>query len=170
MKVVVNNNPNRDETYRFMEMANDEIDPIDADKFAPEDNQTKLEQWLDVDELFSSLGKYCSLIEARNDDGRLIGVAVLGKQNLVTWPDGKKVEIFTIASDPTQRRSGIASQLLLSCELEGARMGAEAVVVNTHIFLSSAQRFYEKNGFFNAGVLKGFYANGDAVCYIKKLM
>jgi ribosomal protein S18 acetylase RimI-like enzyme len=167
MTLSVQHKPNWKEIKNFLEASFEELNSTDEDKFSEEMGQD-LDEWFDMNEMQNYIN-HGVLIEARNDDHALIGVAFIGKQNLLTWPDGHKAELFILAIAQTSRRLGIGGQLLVQIESAAREMGAQSIIVNTHVLMETVQQFYIKNGYQDIGMLKNYYDNGDAVFFSKKL-
>lgn len=156
------------ELGEFLEIAFNSLTPEDQKSFDEARKNQNLREWFDIDNLAEYL-KYCTLIEARNLEKRLIGVVIIGKQNPLTWPDGHKIEMFVLAVDPTMMGLGIGSTLVKQAETAGKKMGGKKLILNTHVMLTADHKFYEKLGFVKMGTLNDYYANGDAVFYFKDL-
>lgn len=169
VKIVVENSPNIEELTAMLERAFDELEKEDKARFDAENNGQSLREWFGIDELVEYL-KYCRLLEARDKEGKLVGMVLIGKQNPLTWPDGNKVEMFALAVDPGSRKMGLGSLLVKRAEEEAKNVGAKKIILNTHISLEADQRFYERLGYARMGVLKDYYGNGDAVFYGKNLI
>ena len=82
-----------------------------------------------------------SLIEARLEDGGLIGAIFIGKQNQVSWPDGHKMEIFILGVDANHREQGVAKKLVLAAEEYATAQKAQKVIVSTHVAMESVHLF-----------------------------
>jgi ribosomal protein S18 acetylase RimI-like enzyme len=134
----------------------------------PDKDQNNLIDWFDFDAMIKYL-PHGKLIEARDAVGLLIGAAFVGKQNLISWPDGKKAELFIIGLLPGKEQKGIGSQLLKYCEEEAKVFGAKQLIVNTHSMHPRLHHFYEKNGYKRIGELTNYYANGNATFFAKEL-
>lgn len=167
----VNQSPNRDELYNLFQRAFSEIDSSSSGYFVdnPSMNQDNLADWFDFTEFIKYLS-YGKLIEARDNDGLLIGAAFIGKQHPLTWPDGKKCELFIIGLLPGHEHKGLGSQILVFCQEQAKAMGAKSIIVNAHSEQPHLHKFYQKNMYHNIGTLKNYYANGDAVFFQKNLL
>ncbi len=137
-------------------------------KFKEEQLQD-VDEWIDVAEMVSLSKKDGVLLEARNEDNLLVGIAFVMKQNPVTWPDGKKAELLVMAVDPKFRGHGLGSKLLKIREEEAKKFGAKKLILCTHINRVELKDFYEKHGFKQMGVLENYFENGSAVFYYKDL-
>jgi ribosomal protein S18 acetylase RimI-like enzyme len=167
MNIFIQEKPDYTELHGFFQLAYDELDPVDAEKFTDDTDQNLLENWIDLKYAISYALDHGVILEARDETKGLMGVVIAGKQHPISWPDGHKWEIFIIASSPQFRKRGIASRLLEKMEVVAQDNGARAIVVNTHVFWESAKRFYERNGYRVMGTLTGYYDNGEAV-FLKK--
>ncbi|PWU24244.1 hypothetical protein C5B42_00295 [Candidatus Cerribacteria bacterium 'Amazon FNV 2010 28 9'] len=141
---------------------------LEEGNFSPELNQSLFE-WFDMDEMITELQKGGVLLEARDDENKLVGALFLAKQNRITWPDGKKAEIYIVATLPEARGKGIGKRLLLEAEDAAREMEAKSIIANTHVLANLVAAFYEKQGYQKMGILNDYYDNGDAVFFQKKL-
>lgn len=160
------NTINKVELKEFFEQAFSELDPEDQKNMTG--SQQDLEDWFLIDEL-ENYSKYGSLIEVRDEEGKLVGALFVGRQHPLSWPDGKKAEIFVLAVRNSDREKGIATQLMQEAEKAAKEMGAKTLVLNTHKGLLSSQNLYQKLGYKQIGTLEGYYDNGDAVFFAKNL-
>lgn len=149
----------------FFQVTFDEMNSEDLKKLTPEKHQG-LGGWFSMDELVNYL-KHGYVIEARNKEKQLIGALFIGKQNPLTWPDGKKVEIFILSVSKPLRGQGIGSLLMKKAEEVAHRMGAKKIVLNTNVALLSSQHFYQRLGYKQIGTLEDYYDNGNAVFFAK---
>jgi ribosomal protein S18 acetylase RimI-like enzyme len=168
MYISTQKNPNIQELTHLFETAFQCLIGNESEKFSDEQDQSLLE-WFDVNEMIHNLKEGGILLEARDDDNSLVGALFLSKQNPISWPDGKKAEIYIIATKPEARGKGIGKKLVLEAEDAARNMGAKAIIVNTHILMELVASFYEKNGYTKIGILKQYYENGDAVFFLKQL-
>lgn len=159
-------NPDLDELKEFFEKVFAEFDPEDVENFKDDDHQS-LEEWFDMNSLRNYLVEG-ALIEAREKQ-TLVGAIFVGKQHLLSWPDGKKAEIFILGVEPTIRGQGLGKKLVSMAEQSAKEFGAQSIIVNTHISLETVQRFYENLGFVRIGLLNNYFDNGDAVFFKKEL-
>lgn len=157
--------PHLEELKHFFEEAFTEIE--DTARFTPENSQD-LAEWFSVEAMIAYLPEG-SLIEARTADGTLVGAVFIGKQNPLSWPDGRKMEIFILAVDRNLRKQGVARQLMAKAEEYAKAEGARSIIVNTHVVMETVHAFYEKLGYVRMGVLEGYYENGDAVFFGKRV-
>jgi ribosomal protein S18 acetylase RimI-like enzyme len=168
MQVSLNSHIKNEELREFLQRAY-EVPQEDLIKFNPEQNQSELGDWMDFDYLVDYVKKHGAIVEVRSDDGELIGAAVVAKQHPISWPDGRKMEIFALAVSPEHRRSGVGSALLGAINRVAVDLGAHSILVNTHIFLQSARNFYKKNGYISKGTVQDYYENGAAIFLIKSV-
>ena len=78
--------------------------------------------------------------------------------------------ISGIAVDEEYRKKGIGGRLLNTVEKEFLAEGFDKVTLEVQKSNTNAIRFYEKQGYKWAYIVKGYYANGeDAIVYEKKL-
>lgn len=137
------------------------MDPADAQRFAETNTGQSLSEWFSLDEMSKYLTKG-SLIEARDEKGQLVGAVFIGQQNPLSWPDGKKAELFILAVAGDQREQGIGTALIAQAEKVAKELGAQKIIVGAHVFQQKTHAFYLKLGYRDMGVLKDYYANGDA--------
>jgi ribosomal protein S18 acetylase RimI-like enzyme len=127
-----------------------------------------LEEWIDFERMIGyNDGVF---LEASYMEDKVIGMAFVGKQHPISWPDGKKAELFIIGILPQFQGQGIGSQLLKACEEHALSIGAHKIVVMTNPEMSADVRFYEKNDFVQAGTLIDYYDNGDCLVLAKSLI
>lgn len=142
--------------------------PVKGDEhsFSDGDNQS-LEEWFGINHLKEYLN-FCRIITATEED-TLVGAAIIGMQNPLTWPDGNKYELFILAVHPDFRHKGIGSDLLRTAESEASAAGARALLVSVHTDLLNVQNFYKNMNYTLIGKLARYFDNGDAVFFMKKL-
>lgn len=161
-------NPNYDELYNLFQRAFSEILSDQTGYFEGDLNQDNLSDWFDFDEMINYL-PYGKLVEARNEEGILIGAGFIAKQNPLTWPDGHKAELFIIGILPGTQKQGLGSSILAECEHQAKDFGAKSVIINAHSMQPELHKFYQKNGYTIIGELNSYYANGNAVFFLKNL-
>ena len=166
----IENNINKEEFINFLTPSFSSYISSDGKIHSEEDDQ-KLDEWLDLDRILfcttNGLG-YC--ISAREEGKKLVGMAFIGKQNVITWPDGNKAELFVMAVDVNYRRYKIGSKLLKKSEqVAKDLLHARSVILNTHVDQNQARAFYEANGYKLIGVMENYYDNGNAAFYYKNL-
>jgi len=149
---------NKTELHDFFEEAFD---------YDGEDKQA-LNEWLSIDELIKRKNEGALFLAY--DESKIIGGCFITKQNPITYVDGKKLEILILAVLNKYRNQGIASTLLKLSEEYAIQVGAQKIILNTHIDEKGAQAFYTKQGYDNIGILKNYYSNGDAVFFQKVLV
>jgi ribosomal-protein-alanine N-acetyltransferase len=71
--------------------------------------------------------------------------------------------ITTIAVDPSQRRKGIATRLLLALVRAALARDAEALTLEVRLSNRAAQELYRRFGFAPVGVRKGYYQDHDEI-------
>lgn len=164
MKIQINKHPNITELESFFEEVFDETN--DNQNFDESSSQS-LKEWFDIEE-FEKYLHHGVLIEARDSD-QLIGAIFIGKQHPLSWPDGKKVEVFILGVSQHFRQKKVGSQLLTEAEQAAKEMGAQTIIINSHVLLTTARKFYLRNGYSEIGILKNYYENGDAVFLTKRI-
>lgn len=81
------------------------------------------------------------------------------------WFMGPEAHITAIAVREARRGHGIGELLIVGSILEAIRRGAEVVTLEARVSNHVAQSLYEKYGFSNVGIRKGYYTDNreDAV-------
>lgn len=144
----------------------DQLKDSDGDNF-DESNDQEFRDWFGIDYLNDCL-KFCEIILAREGEN-IVGGAIVGMQNPLSWPDGKKYELFILGVLPEYRSKGVGAMIMKKVEEISKVNGAESIILNTHELMSSTQRFYKNLGYTEMGTLKGYYGNGSAVFLMKKI-
>ncbi|MBP9702105.1 GNAT family N-acetyltransferase [Candidatus Woesebacteria bacterium] len=168
MKIYTQDNPDHKEVRELFERAFNEILEDETGYFTPELDQNTLKAWFDYDEMIKYM-KYGKLVEARDEENKLIGAGFVAKQHPISWPDGKKVELFIIGVLPGTQRGGLGSMILQKCEEAARDFGASTVMVNAHSMQPQLHTFYQKNGYKLIGELSDYYENGNAKFFTKSL-
>lgn len=128
-----------------------------------------LAEWFDVSQMIAMIkAGDARLVEAR-DGEELAGAVCVGKQSLINWQDGQKIEIFILAVHPNHRKKGLGKLLLVKAEEMARELGGRSIMVNTHHSMTAIQQFYLKQGYEEMGRLTDYYDNGDAVFFSKNL-
>ena len=78
---------------------------------------------------------------------------------------GGEADILTVGVIPAARRQGIAVRLVHALLEEARRLGARTAFLEVRVDNSAAQALYEREGFVQVGVRRGYYDGGrvDAV-------
>ena len=168
IQIISQLNPNISELKTFLENAYKEIDETDQKRFDEENANQLIDEWFSTEEMSKYL-EDGNLLEARTESNELVGVAFVGKQNPITWPDGKKTELFVFAVHPEYRRHGLGKKLLMQVEEGAKKLGSVKLILNAHILQKQMHDWYVKNGFTEIGVLRNYYDNGDAKFFSKTL-
>ena len=99
------------------------------------------------------------------DRGRLVLGAVLDRKTLVgvasAWLVVDELQIMAVAVAPTHQRLGIGSQLLNALLNLGQSRGALTATLEVAATNLAAQKLYDRCGFANCGLRKGYYSNGS---------
>jgi ribosomal protein S18 acetylase RimI-like enzyme len=161
----IQTNPDSSELHSFFKKVFDGIP--DGEKFSADQDQD-LDDWYSIDEMIKYL-PYGQLIEVRNDKHNLIGAIFIAKQSPMTWPDGRKMEVFILGVDEKFRGKGIAKNLIRKSEEYAKLQGAKKVIINTHILQEDTQKIYKGLGYTMIGILENYYDNGNAVFFAKTL-
>ena len=75
-------------------------------------------------------------------------------------------EITNVAVDSRMRRRGVGEMLVKAMQKEAGQRGISSIVLEVRISNENAIRLYERNGFVNQGVRKGFYELPKEDAYI----
>lgn len=95
----------------------------------------------------------CYLVARRNAE--VVGFAGM----LFAGDDG---HVTTIATDPSHRRQGVATALLVALATDARRRGTKAMTLEVRASNESALGLYRRFGFAPAGVRKAYYNdNGE---------
>ena len=89
---------------------------------------------------------------ARMDEGGVVGFCSF-------WRVLEELHINNLAVLPAQRRSHVATELLLRVLADGAQLGARRATLEVRRSNEPAQKLYEKFGFVVAGVRRLYYSN-----------
>lgn len=166
MQIKVQKESNLEEIRSLLIVAYDNLHSEDSARFSKEQNQS-LDEWFSLGEMAEYDG---SLLEARDESGKLQGVAYVGKENPLSWPDGKKMKLFLLAVLPESRGQGLGQALIGESEKVARSMGARMLIVDTHLLMEADHRLYrDKMDYEAMGILKSYYGNGDAIFFGKKL-
>lgn len=143
-----------------------ELKDEDENKFTSE-NSLAFRDWFGIDSLKDYL-KYSQIIIAE-EKGKLIGAAIVGQQNPLTFPDGRKFELFILGVISQYRKMGVGKKLMIEAESIAKQLGGKSVIINTNSLMESTIHFYVNCGYKNIGVLKDYYDNSDATFLLKHL-
>lgn len=85
---------------------------------------------------------------------------------LVVWHVADEVELLDLATDPSQRRRGVASALLTALTESARRSAGRAVFLEVRSGNQAARALYEKHGFRVVHERKNYYRDPveNAVC------
>ncbi|MAN20070.1 ribosomal protein S18-alanine N-acetyltransferase [Synechococcus sp. A15-60] len=99
------------------------------------------------------------------DRDRLVLGAVLDQNTLVAvasaWLVLDELQIMVVAVTPAHQRQGIGSRLLNALLRLGQSRGAQTASLEVASTNLAAQKLYNRCGFANCGLRKGYYSNGD---------
>jgi ribosomal protein S18 acetylase RimI-like enzyme len=87
--------------------------------------------------------------------GAIVGVAILGITGRTKLQIRHKCEIWSVYVAPSQRGSGIARALLLTCIAEAQLRGYEAIVLTASTHLTHVVKLYQTLGFVIYGTERG---------------
>ncbi|MBN2100402.1 GNAT family N-acetyltransferase [Candidatus Dojkabacteria bacterium] len=160
MRIEINNNIDIAKLEELFTACFDELKGNDSQDFTEEQDQA-FREWFGIENLKDYL-KFSHIIIA-HENNKFIGGAIVGMQNPLSWPDGKKYEFFILGLLPGHRNKGLGKRLVQTAEKVSKENGARSLIVNTHVLMKDTQHFYENLGFSRMGTLKNYYGNGDAV-------
>jgi len=101
-------------------------------------------------------GSRCYLVGRA--DRRVVGYAGLW---FVDDPDGNQAHITNVVVDPSQRRRGIATQLLLALAEVAVGCGCTSWTLEVRASSEGAIELYRRFGFAPAGVRRSYYENTE---------
>ncbi len=91
-------------------------------------------------------------------DKRVVGYAGLW---FVDDPDGDQAHVTNVVVDPSHRREGVATQLMLALANAAIQRGCVAWTLEVRASSVGAQALYRGFGFGPAGVRKRYYENSE---------
>lgn len=120
-------------------------------------------------EIFSKPWSYHGFVDALNlgntiflvaeEEGKIIGYIGM----YLSLDEG---EITNVAVAVTERQRGVGGLLLTEMKKEAERRSVARIVLEVRVSNDSAVRLYERSGFKNCGVRKGFYDMPKEDAYI----
>lgn len=118
------------------------------------------EFWSEED-FYSSLNDSTRIFFAAHEAGVFLGCCGLQQSC-------EQGDILTIAVDPDHRRKGIGSALLQAAVAAFARQGGTALFLEVRASNESAKALYQKHGFQQIGVRRGYYQQPkeDGLVYV----
>jgi ribosomal protein S18 acetylase RimI-like enzyme len=134
----------------------------------PDFNQ-KLEEWMDLNAVVDELSRKGKLLLGYIGT-ELKAAAFINASASATYPDGCKYQLYFIAVNPEDHHQGYGTLLLRYAEQEAKAAGARSLWLDTPADWPELHKFYIKQGYVDAGVLKDYYSNGDAKFFKKKLI
>ncbi len=97
------------------------------------------------------------------EEGRVVGY-------LDYWILYEQAQAATIGVDPEYQNRGIGSALLSYAEKDAADQGCETFSLEVRVSNAKARHLYEKHGFIQVNIRKGYYENGeDAYLMVKPI-
>jgi len=100
-----------------------------------------------------------TVIVARDDDGRVVGSGQLAYESK---PNGRhRAEINKVMVLPSQRRHGIAAEIMRALEQCARERNIRLLVLDTAEGAGGAQRFYESLGYIYAGGIPDYALDPD---------
>ncbi|MDY3234493.1 MAG: ribosomal protein S18-alanine N-acetyltransferase [Erysipelotrichaceae bacterium] len=97
------------------------------------------------------------------EEGRVVGY-------LDYWILYEQAQAATIGVDPEYQNRGIGSALLSYAEKDAADQGCETFSLEVRVSNAPARHLYEKHGFIQVNIRKGYYENGeDAYLMVKPI-
>lgn len=142
----------------FRKMTEDDIEAIarlEADTFS--------DAWTVKGITETFLGNQ-SMITVAEEEGRVVGYCMM----YYVLDEG---EIARIAVEKKMRKKGVGDGLLSETISCCKKMGLTRILLDVRESNESARRFYEKHGFLQDGIRKGFYENPreDAVLMSRQI-
>ncbi|MBU8922406.1 MAG: ribosomal protein S18-alanine N-acetyltransferase [Bacteroidales bacterium] len=88
---------------------------------------------------------------------------------IITWFSFEEAHILSIGVDPDHRGGGIADILLEESIVRSREQGCLKVILEVREGNIRAQKFYEKQGFRQVGIRKGYYSEcGEDALVLEK--
>ncbi|MGN1389908.1 MAG: ribosomal protein S18-alanine N-acetyltransferase [Bulleidia sp.] len=86
------------------------------------------------------------------------------------WILYEQAQVATIGVDPDYQNRGIAGAMLSYAEKDAAEQGCETFSLEVRVSNAPAEHLYEKHGFIQVNIRKGYYENGeDAYLMVKPI-
>lgn len=97
------------------------------------------------------------------EEGKVVGY-------LDYWILYEQAQVAMIGVDPEYQNRGIGSALLSYAEKDAADQGCETFSLEVRVSNAKARHLYEKHGFIQVNIRKGYYENGeDAYLMVKPI-
>jgi ribosomal protein S18 acetylase RimI-like enzyme len=90
------------------------------------------------------------------------GGVVVGYALVLFRRGASRARLYSIAVDPSHRRSGIARRLLAAAERRAAARGTTTISLEVGVANNSAVNLYRENGYRLVSRLGAYYADGSA--------
>jgi ribosomal protein S18 acetylase RimI-like enzyme len=135
------------------------------DSFSPEESDCVNELWED----FAQNGKlsaYQFCVSKDDTHNKINGFACYGKHALTR----STYDLYWIAVDPYQQRSGVGSNLLFFVEEQVSSQAGSQLLIETSSTqdYKAARMFYRQHHYKKASILRDFYAPGDHLIIFSK--
>lgn len=130
----------------------------DADEVATIESRTFSQPW-SKQGFLDSLALEHAVFLVAEEDNRVLGYIGM----YVSLDEG---EITNVAVDSDARCRGIGAMLVEAMKKEARLRGVTQIVLEVRVSNESAIRLYERNGFVNQGIRKGFYDMPKEDAYI----
>lgn len=88
------------------------------------------------------------------DDGDIVGFAIAEASEA-------KARLITVDVDPGRRGMGYGAELLVALENEARKRGSESMRLEVRVNNAAARKLYEKAGYSETRVIKGYYFYPD---------
>lgn len=134
------------------------MQPEDADEVAAIESRTFSQPW-SKQGFLDSLALEHAVFFVAEEDNRILGYIGM----YVSLDEG---EITNVAVDSDARCRGIGALLVEVMKKEARLRGVTQIVLEVRVSNESAIRLYERNGFVNQGIRKGFYDMPKEDAYI----
>lgn len=158
------------------------IAPIDVSKDIPFVEQvvreafsstpdSDLGDWFSFSEMIESIKEGRGVcLKAVDDKGEIVGIIHAQQENPINGREGMEKWVITnTAVTSSASGKGIGSKLLEAIESEAKKRGAKKIFVHTNVGDERVIRFYQKNGYQEAGSIQDYYYAGSAMFLLKSL-
>lgn len=135
-----------------------DMTPRHAEEIARLERECFCDPWSEK-ALIDSLGQETSLFLVCEEKGKVLGY-------VGCYAVCSEAAVTNVAVFPEYRRQGVAEALIKELIIRAEKKGCETVCLEVRVSNSPAISLYEKLGFENAGVRRGFYTNPREDAYV----
>lgn len=130
-----------------------------------------LSDWFSFPEMVEGIKKDRGIcLKAVDEMGSIAGIIHAQQENPINGREGiEKWVITNTAVIPSASGKGVGSKLLEAIESEVKKRGAKKIFVHTNVGDERVIRFYQKNGYQEAGSIQNYYYAGSATFLLKSL-